>query len=116
MKILLDHNLDRRLKDYLINYEVSTTYELGWSDLANGELLSVAEQNGVQVLLTADSNITRQQNLSQRKISVIVLRAYDNRLATHLELIDDLISVLDRIESGVFEEVIHTTFSRKPEE
>ncbi|MGQ0541453.1 MAG: DUF5615 family PIN-like protein [Blastocatellia bacterium] len=113
MKILLDHNLDRRLKEHLVDHEVSTTYELHWSDLVNGELLVLAEQSGFQVLLTADSNISTQQNIAGRRISVIVLRAYSNRLATHLEMIGPLLEALDSIKLGVFEEVIHPKFSRK---
>jgi len=52
------------------------------------------------VLLTADSNIKHQQNLSQRTISVIVLRARNNRLATHVELINDVESALQKITPG----------------
>jgi len=56
LKILLDHNLDRRLKQFLTDYDTATTQEQGWADVLNGELLSLAEQNGFDVLLTADSN------------------------------------------------------------
>ena len=78
MKILLDHNLDRRLRNFLTGYESATTQELGWADVLNGELLSLAETNGFDVLLTADSNIKNQQNLANRNISILVLRAFDS--------------------------------------
>ena len=42
MKILLDHNLDRRLKNYLTEYETFTTQEQNWADVLNGELLTFA--------------------------------------------------------------------------
>ena len=107
MKILLDHNLDRRLKQYLTDYDTSTTQEQGWADVLNGELLSLAEQNGFGVLLTADSNIKSQQNLSGRRISILVLRAFNNRLKTHAAMINEIHHTLSRIQPGEIVEVFH---------
>jgi predicted nuclease of predicted toxin-antitoxin system len=106
LKILLDHNLDRRLKQYLTAFEVSTTNEQDWSDLSNGELLSVAERNGFDTLVTADSNIKHQQNFTGRSISVLILRAPNNRLTTHLKMLDDISRALSTIKSGQVVEVI----------
>lgn len=47
--------------------------EQGWSRLLNGDLLNEAEQAGFEVLLTTDKNLLYQQNLSQRKIAIVVL-------------------------------------------
>jgi hypothetical protein len=52
---------------------VSTAYELGWSTLNNGELLAAAEGNGFEVFVTTDTNLAYQQNLSNRKIAIVVL-------------------------------------------
>ena len=52
---------------------MSTAYELGWSALKNGELLAAAESNGFEVFVTTDTNLTYQQNLSNRKIAIVVL-------------------------------------------
>lgn len=113
MKILLDHNLDRRLKKYLTEYETATTQELGWSDVLNGELLTLAEENNFNVLLTADSNIKNQQNLAQRKIVILVLRAFNNRLATHAEMIEDIRGALTEIKAGEIIEIFHKNFNTK---
>jgi hypothetical protein len=40
---------------------------------SNGELLNVAEAAGFEVLLTTDKRIRYQQNLTGRKIAVVVL-------------------------------------------
>jgi hypothetical protein len=40
LKILLDHNLDRRLKNSLSSFDAATTQEMGWAALTNGELLN----------------------------------------------------------------------------
>jgi len=44
----------------------------GWDRLSNGDLLTVAEEAGFDVLLTADKNI-RYQNLEGRRIALVVL-------------------------------------------
>ena len=106
------HNLDRRLKSDIKGHEVATTFENGWADVENGELLFLAEANGFDVLLTADANISKQQNLSERKISIVVIRAFNNRRATHLEMIDDILIKLENVVVGTVIEVVHPQFSR----
>ncbi len=87
MKLLLDHNLDRRLKNYLTEYETATTQEEGLADALNGELITLLEENDFNILLTADANIKTQQNIENRNISILVLRAFNNRLKTHALMI-----------------------------
>lgn len=113
MKILLDHNLDRRLKNHLTEYETVTTQEQNWADVLNGELLTLAEENNFDVLLTADTNIKSQQNLSKRKISILVLRAFNNRLITHIEMIEDIHAALAKVQSGEVVEVLHKDVQAK---
>lgn len=97
MKVLLDHNLDRRLKQLLRDVEVSTTHDQGWATLTNGELLSAAEKQGFDVLLTADSNIKHQQNLMRRSISIVVIRASNNRLSTHAKMLPEISEALNDV-------------------
>lgn len=113
MKILLDHNLDRRLKNHLIEYKTATVQEQGWTDVLNGELLTLAEENGFDILLTADANIKNQQNLSNRKISILILRAFNNRLATHAEMIEAIHEALLKIKPGEIVEVLHKDVSER---
>lgn len=65
------------------------------------------------VLLTADTNIKSQQNLSNRKISILVLRAFNNRLTTHVEMIDDIHEALGKIQSGEIVEILHKEVKAK---
>jgi len=113
LKILLDHNLDRRLKNYLTEYETTTTQEQDWADVLNGELLTLAEENGFDVLLTADANIKNQQNLANRKIAILVLRAFNNRLATHAEMVEAIHEELAKIQPGEIVEVLHKAVKEK---
>lgn len=54
-------------------HEVITAYERGWSTLKNGELLSAAEEEGFDVVITTDTNLRYQQNLASRHIAIVVL-------------------------------------------
>ena len=47
-------------------------FERGWERFSNGALLDAAEAGGFELLLTAD-NLRYQQNLTGRKIAIVVL-------------------------------------------
>ena len=57
----------------LTGHEVTEAIERGWDRISNGELLKVAEAAGFDVLLTTDKGIRYQQNLTGRKIAIVVL-------------------------------------------
>jgi hypothetical protein len=46
---------------------------MGWAGLSNGDLLDQAAKAGIQVFVTCDQSIPSQQNLTARKIAVVVL-------------------------------------------
>ena len=48
-------------------------YEKGWSKLSNGELLRAAERDGYAVLVTTDTNLKYQQDLTARRVAIVVL-------------------------------------------
>ena len=73
MRVLFDQGTPVPLRKALSNHSVSTAYELGWATLKNGELLSSAEAEGFEVLVPTDTNLRYQQDLSIRKIAIIVL-------------------------------------------
>ena len=80
MKILLDECLPRDLRKNLVGHYCLTVPEAGLGGKANGELLTLAEQAGWQVLLIMDRGIPYQQNLTDRSISLAIIRAKSNRL------------------------------------
>ena len=73
MKLLFDQGTPVPLRNHLPNHIVETAYEKGWSNLENGDLLILAEAEEFDVLVTTDQNLRNQQNLSGRRIGVIVL-------------------------------------------
>jgi hypothetical protein len=77
MRILLDHNTPAPLHYALSGHQVETAYERGWAKLTNGELLSSAEAAGFDLLITTDKGIRYQQNLTARRLSLLVLNTND---------------------------------------
>jgi hypothetical protein len=73
MRILFDHGTPRGLANALLDHDLTSAYEKGWDRLKNGDLLRTAEQEGFELLLTTDRRIQYQQNLTNRKIAIIVL-------------------------------------------
>jgi len=72
MRILFDHGTPAPLRDALTSHDIATAFERGWSQLANGELLRQAE-SAFDLLITTDKNLKYQQNLSGRKLAILVL-------------------------------------------
>ena len=46
---------------------------MGWAELSNGDLLTRAEDAGFDLLISCDQNLSYQQNLTGRRIAVLVL-------------------------------------------
>jgi hypothetical protein len=65
-------------------------------------LLTLAEQAGFDVLLTVDKGMQYQQNLSGRKIAVLVIRARSNDIEDLLPHVPGCLSVLISIKPGQF--------------
>ncbi len=73
MRILFDHGTPAPLRSFLTGHSITRTQDMGWDRLSNGELLTAAEQARFDLLLTTDKNIRYQQNLTGRKIALVVL-------------------------------------------
>ena len=74
MLILLDKNVPIGVRRFLTNHDVRTFDDTGWPlQLENGELLKAAEAVGIDLLVTSDQNIRYQQNLTSRKLALLVL-------------------------------------------
>jgi len=100
MRLLLDENLNWRLKRDLPEHEVESVPLLGWSGIENGDLLRKAAANGFEVLITMDGNLTYQQNIANHEIAVVVLRAASNRLADTQPLMPKVLAALPGLQKG----------------
>ena len=73
MRILLDQGTPVPLRRWLTAHHVETAWQRGWAELSNGDLLSAAESGGFDLLVTTDQNLRYQQNLTARRIAIVVL-------------------------------------------
>lgn len=74
MRILFDKNVPVGVRRFLSGHEVRTFAEMRWHpQMENGELLAAAEAAGFDVMITSDQNIVYQQNLTGRKLGLVVL-------------------------------------------
>lgn len=84
----------------------------GWDALTNGDLLSAAEAAGFEVFVTTDRNLKYQQNLTSRRIAIVVLsRASRPLIKRHLPRVT---AAVDGIVPGGFIEVEMSAESRSP--
>src|ERR1700733_2176270 len=97
MRILLDENLPRKLAAYLIGHQCRTVVEGGWSGKKNGELLAEADPL-FDVLLTLDKNLPYQQNLTTKRVAVLIVRARSNRIQDLPPIIPDCLAALASIK------------------
>lgn len=100
MRVLLDEQLPRQLAPYLIGHDVRTVQQESWAGLTNGELLTRAEAALFSVFLTGDQNVEFQQNISKRRLGVVVLRAGSNALEDLLPLIPAALSAIEAVGPG----------------
>jgi len=73
MRVLLDHSVPAPLRHHLPGHEVIEAAAIGWERLSNGKLLAAAEADGFEVFVTSDKNLRYQQNLSGRRIALVIL-------------------------------------------
>ena len=73
MKILFDQCIADDLEKSLPDHDVRFSRQMSWAELSNGQLLAAAEAAGFDLMITSDKNLKYQQNLSKRRISIIVL-------------------------------------------
>lgn len=73
MLVLFDHSTPAPLSPFLAGHGVTEARTRGWDTLSNGDLLAEAERAGFDVFVTADKNIRYQQNLTGRRIAIVVL-------------------------------------------
>jgi hypothetical protein len=111
VKVLLDENLDHRLRENLGSHQVFTASYKGWNGLRNGKLIEAAENDGIDVLLTGDRSLRHEQNLSGRRLAIVTLSSVEWHIVkTHLPKI---VTAIDNALPGSFQAVECGTFSRK---
>jgi len=100
LRILLDEQLPRQLAPYLVGHDARTVQQESWAGLKNGELLTQAEDSGFSVFVTGDQNLAFQQNISKRRLGVVVLCAASNALEDLLPLVPAALTAIATVRPG----------------
>ena len=88
MRVLFDQATPVPIRPFLEGHTVRTAAQEGSGQLSNGELLDAAEAGGFDALVTTDKNIRYQQNVTGRKIAIIVLGKQQwPELQAHIQLV-----------------------------
>ena len=103
MRLLFDHSVPAPLRRELSGHDVTTAKERNWHALVNGALLDAAEKAGFEVLLTCDKNWQYQQNLTARRIGVVVLPT--NIWAALQPLVAEIGAAILAVAQGGFHEL-----------
>ncbi len=115
MRVLFDNNVPAPLRRHLVGHEVTTARQMGWAELGNGELLRAGEDAGFQVMVTGDKNLSYQQNLESRTLSLVVLPTIDwTVLKRSPATLLDVAATVDRATPGSFEAMPSELSSRRP--
>jgi predicted nuclease of predicted toxin-antitoxin system len=101
MRVLIDECAPRELKKLLLGHGhvCRTVQEAGWAGKQNGELLKLAE-TAFDVLVTLDTNLRYQQNLTGRTISIVVLQSSSNCLDHLRQFFPACLSAIEKINPG----------------
>lgn len=75
MLILFDQNVPLPIRQFLPGHTVKTAWEQHWDKLSNGRLLAAAEAEGFDLLMTCDQGFAFQQDLTKRRIAIVLLRS-----------------------------------------
>jgi hypothetical protein len=103
MRILFDQGTPAPLRNALPGHLVEAAYERGWSTLSNGNLLAEAEAASFELFVTTDQNLSYQQNLTRRILSILVLPT--TRWPIIQQHTTEIIQAIDSIQPGEFREV-----------
>lgn len=76
---------------------------MGWDQIGNGELLTIAEADGFEIVITVDQNILYQQSLSGRRLSFVVVST--NHWSTLRGSVGRIVETLGLVTSGSYHEV-----------
>jgi hypothetical protein len=102
LRVLFDQGTPVPLRRALAVHTVSTAFEMGWAELENGQLLKVAEAP-FDVLITTDQNLQHQQNLSERRLAILVLPTTSwPIIQTHLV---EVVDAVNGLRPGEFREL-----------
>lgn len=105
MKVLLDENIDIRLRFAFANtaHQVITTEYMGWKGIKNGELLKLMSEQDFDVLIAVDKSLPYQHNQDRLPVAIFILDVKRNVLPALKTFVPDL---LNRMSQPIDKKVV----------
>ena len=106
MRLLIDECVPKKVKFLFADggHECEMVRDAGFSGKENGELLDLAEEH-FDVLVTLDKNIRHQQNMTSRKIAILIIRPASNDLDDIRPHVPHALVVLQSLKPGQMVEI-----------
>ncbi len=102
MKIIIDECVTHIVKKRLPHRQIKTVQEMNWAGVKNGELLKLVEAD-FEIFITSDKNLRYQQNLQNRRFSIILLPS--NQVPAIEKLLPQIDEALENIQPNDFIEI-----------
>jgi hypothetical protein len=113
-RVLLDENIAHLLRialhSFIPHHEIVTASYAVFAGLKNGALLSAAEDNGFDVLVTGDKTLTYEQNMVGRSIAMVCLSAIEWKILE--PNVEQIAAAIEEAAPGSFRRVACGIFSR----
>ena len=93
-------SLSRCFRNALPGHDIHSATDPQWRGLSNGELLRLAEEKKLHVIVVADRNMRYQQNLSNRNIAV--LEPWTNHLPSLEQHFQNIREAVERMQPGQY--------------
>jgi hypothetical protein len=103
MLVLFDNSTPRGIAREPLGHTIKESREQGWDTLRTGGLLDAAEAAGFDLLVTTGQNIRYQQNLTGRKIAIVVIGKGRWRLIR--PLLPQIVAAVNAATPGSYTEV-----------
>jgi hypothetical protein len=100
MRVLIDECVPRKLKNLLAPHDCETVPDAGFAGKKNGELLMLAERAGFEAFLTIDHGIEFEQNISERRLTILLIRPKSSRLEDVVPYVPGIVQALKSIQMG----------------
>jgi predicted nuclease of predicted toxin-antitoxin system len=102
MRVLLDECIPHRLRIEIdAAHQTFTVRFMGWAGIKNGELLRRMTAEGLDVLVTTDRHLHKQQNITAAGIALIVIAAKSNNvddIAPFMPQVNEALTTIVRSE------------------
>ncbi len=94
MRLLLDENVPKKLRQDLIEHTVFTVQEMRQNGNEDEDVLRFLIDFNFDALITCDKNLRFQQNMSRYTTPVIVLDTYTNAYPVLKSIVPQLLDLL----------------------